>query len=98
MDSVTYGALLPDRSISRDALGAWHADRLPSPGAANLPPATATPRDGHADRVPVAGSAQPAHCLSRQIALRRTGGHIISYKQGKVLFPVLNDCTATARR
>ena len=43
VDSVTYGALLPDRSISRDELGAWRADRLPSPGAANLPPAIATP-------------------------------------------------------
>jgi hypothetical protein len=43
VDSVTYGALLPDRSISRDALGAWRADRSPSPGAANLVPASATP-------------------------------------------------------
>jgi hypothetical protein len=43
VDSMTYGALLPDRSVSRDALGAWRADRLASPGGANLPPASATP-------------------------------------------------------
>jgi len=42
VDSVSYGALLPDRSASRDALGVWHTDGRPGPGAANLPPA-ATP-------------------------------------------------------
>jgi len=43
VDSASYGALLPDRSLSRDALGAWHIDWRPSPGGPNLPPATATP-------------------------------------------------------
>jgi hypothetical protein len=43
VDSVSYGALLPDRSASRDALGVWHADGRPSPGGPNLPPAAATP-------------------------------------------------------
>jgi hypothetical protein len=43
VDSVTYGALPADRSISRDALGLWHTDRPPSPGAANLLPTTTTP-------------------------------------------------------
>jgi len=43
VDSVTFGALPPDRSISRDALGAWHTDRPPSPGGPSLPPASATP-------------------------------------------------------
>ncbi len=43
VDSVSYGALLPDHSASRDALGSWHNDWRPSPGAANLPPTAATP-------------------------------------------------------
>jgi hypothetical protein len=43
VDSVSYGALPPDRSASRDAFGAWHTDGRPSPGGPNLPPATATP-------------------------------------------------------
>jgi hypothetical protein len=43
VDSVSYGMLPADRSISRDALGAWHTDWRPSPGGPNLPPAAATP-------------------------------------------------------
>jgi hypothetical protein len=43
VDSLSYGVLSPDRSISRDALGIWHADWRPSPGAPNLPPPTVTP-------------------------------------------------------
>jgi hypothetical protein len=43
IDSVSYGALLSDRSLSRDARGLWHADWAPSPGDPNLPPSIATP-------------------------------------------------------
>jgi hypothetical protein len=32
VDTVTYGALAPDVSYSRDAAGFWHPDWLPSPG------------------------------------------------------------------
>jgi hypothetical protein len=43
-DAVTFEALAPDASYSRDETGAWHADWDPSPGAPNLPPPpTATP-------------------------------------------------------
>jgi hypothetical protein len=45
VDSANYGALLPDRSLSRDPLGLWRTDWPPSPGAPSVPPAspTATP-------------------------------------------------------
>jgi hypothetical protein len=42
VDSVSYGVLAPDESVSRDAPGLWRADWPPSPGEPNLPPATAT--------------------------------------------------------
>lgn len=37
VETVTYGALTPDASQSRDAAGQWHLDYPPSPGASNLP-------------------------------------------------------------
>jgi hypothetical protein len=37
VDSVTYGALGPDASYSRDETGAWHSDWPPSPGRVNAP-------------------------------------------------------------
>jgi hypothetical protein len=37
VDSVPFGALAIDTSISRDEAGVWHTDWLPSPGAPNLP-------------------------------------------------------------
>ncbi len=37
VESVTYGALAPDASQSRDAAGGWHLDYPPSPGASNAP-------------------------------------------------------------
>ena len=39
--TVVFGALGADRSYSRDAAGAWHADWSPSPGAANVAPSAA---------------------------------------------------------
>jgi hypothetical protein len=43
VDSVTFGTMPPDRSISRDKLGSWRADWPPSPGVPNLPSTTPTP-------------------------------------------------------
>jgi hypothetical protein len=40
VDSVVYGPLPADGSVSRDELGVWHTDLPPSPGAASLSPAT----------------------------------------------------------
>jgi hypothetical protein len=37
VESVTYKLLTPDSSQSRDAIGRWHDDYPPSPGAVNLP-------------------------------------------------------------
>jgi hypothetical protein len=37
-DRVDYDDIPADASYSRDAVGAWHIDYPPSPGAANLPP------------------------------------------------------------
>jgi hypothetical protein len=37
VEAITYGALPPDTSLSRDMAGAWHPDYPPSPGMANLP-------------------------------------------------------------
>ncbi len=38
-DSVTFGPLAPNSSLSRDETGEWHTDWPPSPGQPNQPPA-----------------------------------------------------------
>jgi len=38
VDSVTFGPLAPNSSLSRDEAGEWHTDWPPSPGQPNQPP------------------------------------------------------------
>ena len=52
VDTVTYPAMLPDASYSRDLIGFWHADWPPSPGESNLSAAQVTPRPGAAIKTP----------------------------------------------
>jgi hypothetical protein len=40
VDAVTFGALGPDTSYSRDIDGTWRVDPVPSPGVPNLAPET----------------------------------------------------------
>jgi hypothetical protein len=69
VDSVIFGQLLPNASYSRDDVGGWYDDWMPSPGGPNLSSGPA-PLTGM-ERLAVPGGVAP-----RSLEPKRLGGVI----------------------
>jgi hypothetical protein len=66
-DSVAFGPLVPDSSLSRDESGVWHDDWQPSPGAPNVPPVVMELERA----VPPAAALEDTRALEKRDNLKR---------------------------